>query len=330
LGSTVFLGAFLLFLIEPLFANLILPRFGGAAAVWAACLVFFQCALLLGYLYADLTSRRLAPVRQSQLHTALLLVSVLFLPIAPRLFHLQRAGGDPAAAILILLSASIGLPFVLLSATSPLAQTWYARANTQREPYHLFAVSNLASLLALLSYPLLIEPHITAHKQSALWSILFAVFVMVCIAAAWNARSGVRPAGDARAEQSETAPPAWRDKLLWLAFSACSSMLLLSVTNKLLEDVAPVPLLWVLSLALYLLTFALAFHRRTLYWRGPLVRFLAVALGGLGYAIYDPVYTESVQVSVPIFAPGCFYAAGFAMASWRCGVRHRVTRLRFT
>src|ERR1700756_3563873 len=115
LGSTAFLGAFLLFLIEPLFAKLILPRFGGAAAGWAACLVFFQCALLLGYLYADLTSRRLAPVRQSQLHIAFRLVRRLFFPIAPRFLHLQRAGGDPPTAILVLLGASIGLPFVLLS-----------------------------------------------------------------------------------------------------------------------------------------------------------------------------------------------------------------------
>jgi SAM-dependent methyltransferase len=311
LASTVFLGACLLFLIEPLFAKLILPRFGGAAAVWAACLVFFQCALLLGYLYADWTSRRLAPVRQSQLHIALLLVSVFFLPIAPRFLHLHRAGGDPAAEILVLLSASIGLPFVLLSATSPLAQTWYARANTQREPYHLFALSNLASLLALLVYPLLVEPHITAHKQAALWSVLFVVFVLLCIAAAWHARLGLRLAIDARAEQTETAAPALRDKLLWLALSACSSMLLLAVTNKLLEDVAPVPLLWVLPLALYLLTFALAFHRRILYWRGLLVRFLAVALGSLGYAIYDPVYTESVQVSVPIFCVALFLCCWF-------------------
>src|ERR1700686_4042335 len=311
LASTVFLGAFLLFLIVPLFAKLILPRFGGAAAVWAACLVFFQCALLLGYSYADVSSRRLAPVRQSQLHIALLLVSVLFLPIAPRFLHWHRAGGDPASAILLLLSASIGLPFVLLSATSPLAQTWFARAHGQREPYHLFGLSNLASLLALLSYPLLVEPHITAHKQSAWWSVLFVVFVMLCIAAAWHAGRGDKPEMHARTEQNETAVPALRDKLLWLGLSACSSMLLLSITNKLLEDVAPVPLLWVLPLALYLLTFALAFHRRILYWRGPLIRFLAVALGSLGYAIYDPVYTESVQISVPIFCVGLFLCCWF-------------------
>src|SRR5258708_22582064 len=179
LPSTVFLGAFLLFVIEPLFAKLILPRFGGAAAVWAACLVFFQCALLLGYLYADVISRRLTPMRQAQLHIPLLAAALLFLPIAPRFLRSYSAGGDPASTILLLLSASIGLPFVLLSATSPLVQVWYARTSAQREPYHLFALSNLASLLALLSYPLLIDPHIAAHRQATLSSSLFSLFVLL-------------------------------------------------------------------------------------------------------------------------------------------------------
>ncbi|HEY4815998.1 MAG TPA: hypothetical protein VIH67_01115, partial [Candidatus Acidoferrum sp.] len=275
--------------------------------------MFFQCALLLGYLHADVTSRRLTPARQAQLHIALLILSLLFLPIAPRFLQAQRAGSDPASAILILLTASIGLPFVLLSATSPLVQAWYARASAQREPYHLFALSNLASLLALLSYPLLIEPHVAAHRQATLWSALFALFVLLCAAAAWFARTAsTTPAIAARTVQSETAAaPTLREKLLWLGFSACSSMLLLSITNKLLEDVAPVPLLWVLPLALYLLTFALAFSRRIFYWRWLSVRFLAVALGSFGYAIYEPMYTESVQVSVPVFCIGLFLCCWF-------------------
>jgi len=311
LSSTVFLGAFLLFLIEPLFAKLILPRFGGAAAVWAACLVFFQCALLLGYLYADVTSRRLAPARQTQLHMALLLLALLFLPIAPRFLQLQRAGGDPASTILVLLTVSIGLPFVLLSATSPLVQVWYARASAQREPYHLFALSNLASLLALLSYPLLIEPHIAAHQQAILWSALFVVFVLLCASAAWITRTPVASVTGQSQAGEIPAPPTLREKLLWLGLAACGSMLLLSVTNKLLEDVAPVPLLWVLPLTLYLLTFALAFSRRVLYWRWLSIRLLAVALGSLGYAIYEPMYTESVQVSVPVFCIGLFLCCWF-------------------
>src|SRR5712671_796473 len=312
LPATVFLSAFLLFLIEPLFAKLILPRFGGAAAVWAACLVFFQCALLLGYLYADVISRRLTPLRQAQVHIPLLAAALLFLPIAPRFLRSYSAGGDPASAILLLLSASIGLPFVLLSATSPLVQVWYARTSAQREPYHLFALSNLASLLALLSYPVLIEPHIAVHRQATLWSALFAVFVLLCAAAAWCARAGAAPVHRAQSRENETAPaPTLRERLLWLGLAACSSMLLLSITNKLLEDVAPVPLLWVLPLALYLLTFALAFSRRRCYSRWWMARFLAVTLGSLGYAVYDPVYTEFVQVSVPVFCIGLFLCCLF-------------------
>ena len=280
--------------------------------MWAACLVFFQCALLLGYLYADVTSRRLTPQRQAQLHIALLAPGLLFLPIAPRFLQAQCAGSDPGMSILLLLTASIGLPFVLLSATSPLAQVWYARSSVQREPYHLFALSNLASLLALLSYPLLIEPHIPARKQAALWSAVFVIFVVLCAAAAWLARAGRIPLTAMETERRETAvAPTLSEKLLWLGLAACSSMLLLSITNKLLEDVAPVPLLWVLPLALYLLTFTLAFSRRIFYWRWLLVRFLAVALGSLGYAIYEPMYTESVQISVPVFCIGLFVCCWF-------------------
>src|ERR1700720_4464511 len=201
-AKTVFLGAFLLFLVEPLFAKLILPWFGGSAAVWATCLVFFQCALLLGYLYADVTSRRLTSQRQAQLHIALLVLSLLFLPIAPRFLQAQRANGDPATTILLLLTVSIGLPFVLLSATSPLAKVWYSGGGARREPYHLFALSNLASLLALLSYPLLIEPHIAAHKQATLWSALFAIFVLLCAAAAWLARRDTLPVAARQSEES--------------------------------------------------------------------------------------------------------------------------------
>ncbi len=315
LSLTIFLGAFLLFLIEPLFAKLILPRFGGSAAVWATCLVFFQSALLLGYLYADVTTRRLTPVRQSALHIGLLLASLLFLPIAPHFSPHPQNGSDPTWRILALLASSIGLPFLLLSATSPLVQVWYARGRSREsEPYHLFALSNLASLLALLSFPLWIEPRIPSHAQARLWSALFVVFVGVCSLVAWLARRGA-PASillAAAAHAPETsAAPAFREKLLWLSLSACGSMLLLSVTNHLTEDVAPVPLLWVLPLALYLLTFTLAFNRRSLYSRWLMVRLLAVALGSLGYAIYDPSFTESIQVSVPLFCTGLFLCCFF-------------------
>jgi hypothetical protein len=313
LSSTVFLGAFLLFLIEPLFAKLILPWFGGSAAVWATCLVFFQSALLLGYWYADVTTRHLTPGRQSALHIALLLASLLFLPIAPHVSLRPQYGSDPTRGILALLTASIGLPFLLLSATGPLVQVWYARSRSREaEPYHLFALSNLASLLALLSFPLLIEPRITSHTQALWWSVLFVAFALLCSVVAWFARRGTASQLMPSAHAAEaSALPSRREKLLWLSLSACGSMLLLSISNHLMENVAPVPLLWVLPLALYLLTFTLAFNRRSLYSRWLMVRLLAVALGSLGYAIYDPSFTESIQVSVPLFCTGLFLCCFF-------------------
>jgi hypothetical protein len=338
LGVTIFLGAFLLFLLEPLFAKLILPWFGGSAAVWATCLVFFQSALLLGYLYADVTTRRLAPARQSAVHIGLLLVSLAFLPIAARAGWRPEADGDPAWRILGLLTVSIGLPFILLSATSPLVQAWYARARPAADPYPLFALSNFASLLALLSFPLLIEPRVTSHHQAQLWSILFGFFVALCSVAAWISRSGGPSRVNANAEVSvgeaqppegpqraDAAPPSSREKLLWLGLSACGSMLLLSITNHLTENVAPIPLLWVVPLALYLLTFTMAFHRRRLYSRWLMVRLLGVALGSLGYAIYDPSFTESIQVSVPFFCAGLFVCCLFChgeLAMLRPAARH--------
>jgi len=309
---TVFLGAFLLFLVEPLFAKLILPWFGGSAAVWSTCLVFFQCALLLGYLYADVTSRRLSPVQQSFLHIALLLACLLFLPITPHSSWRPQEGSDPAWRILGLLTVSIGLPFVLLSATSPLMQMWYARRNSGAEPYHLFALSNFASMLALLSFPLWIEPHVASHRQALLWSALFAIFVALCSLVAWNARSSIAVERTSWSDATGLViAPSTADKLLWLGLSACGSMLLLSITNHLLENIAPVPLLWVLPLALYLLTFTVAFSRRKLYSRWLMVRLLAVALAGVGYAVYDPWFATSMQFGVPFFCVALFICCLF-------------------
>lgn len=283
--------------------------------MWSTCLVFFQCALLLGYFYAGVTSRRLPPTQQSCLHIGLLLVSLLFLPVAPQASWKPHEGSDPALRILGLLASSIGLPFVLLSATSPLMQMWSARRHADRDPYTLFALSNAASLLALLSFPFLIEPRLASHRQAIVWSAAFSVFVALCSTAAWLSRREFAlslPHEEREVTVSGPIPQArTQQKLLWLGLSACGSMLLLSVTNKLLEDVAPVPLLWVLPLALYLLTFALAFSRRSSYSRWWMARFLAVTLGSFGYAIYDPVYTEFVQVSVPVFCVALFLCCLF-------------------
>lgn len=358
-SSTVFLGAFLLFLIEPLFAKLILPWFGGTAAVWATCLVFFQSALLLGYWYADVAARRLAAKRFSALHLALLALSLFLMPIAPQAFWRGHAAIDPAWRILALLAFSIGLPFVLLSATSPLVQAWYARRSQEQSPYHLYSLSNLASLLALLSFPFLIEPRLNSHQQRLVWSALYAVFVLICAVAAWVSRSGadrepdsdpaevgrsilrlykdqganspaVHAARVAFAAQEKEAhlateahlrtqgvsystdgggmilAPTTQDKLLWLGLAACGSMTLLSVTNHLSQNVSPVPLLWIIPLALYLLSFMIVFAKRKLYSPWLTVRLLAVALGATGYAIYDYTLTNALQVSVPVYCSALF------------------------
>jgi SAM-dependent methyltransferase len=323
---TVALGAFLLFLLEPLFAKMILPRFGGSAAVWSTCLVFFQSALLLGYYYADVLTRRLGAARQASAHIALLVVSIAFLPIAPHALLSSPSSNYPAFQILVLLTASIGLPFVLLSATSPLIQVWKSR--TGAAAYHLFSISNLASFVALLSFPFLIEPRMSSHRQSQLWSTLYAAFVLLCSLAAWFSRSErataelvtapvttVAPVQSIAAEPIAASSPSptsqRRDWILWLALSACSSVFLLATTNHLTEDVAPVPLLWVLPLALYLLTFTMAFAHRSLYSRWLMVRLVAVTLASLGYAVYDPSFTESVQVAVPLFGLGLFICCLF-------------------
>jgi hypothetical protein len=313
-AATISLAAFLLFLIEPLFAKLILPWFGGSASVWATCLVFFQTALLLGYLYADLTTRHTRPKRQSAAHLGLLLVSLLWLPIAPQTFWRSHAHVDPAWRILGLLTFSIGLPFVLLSATSPLLQTWYARRASGRSPYHLFALSNLASMLALLSFPFLIEPHLSSRQQSMLWSAGYSLFVICCALSAWSNRGNAKnalAASQASAAAEERTPPTLLTKLLWLGLSACGSMMLLSVTNHLSQNVAPVPLMWVVPLALYLLSFTLVFAKLQFYSRWFVARLLAVALGTAGYAIYDSSITHAMQISVPLFCSALFVVCLF-------------------
>src|SRR5438477_5401397 len=181
---TIFTSAFLLFLVQPIIAKEILPWFGGSAAVWTTCLVFFQTTLLLGYAYADWSVRTLKAKRQVQVHAALLIASVALLPIVPGGFWKPAGDENPIWRILGLLGATIGLPYFLLSTTSPLVQAWFARRFPGKEPYRLFALSNLASMLALLGYPFLLEPWIATRVQAWSWSIAYAGFVIVCIATA--------------------------------------------------------------------------------------------------------------------------------------------------
>jgi hypothetical protein len=293
-GITIFISAFLLFSVEPLVAKRILPWFGGSAAVWSTCLVFYQTALLIGYLYARLLTRFLEPRAQSAIHILLLAASLILLPIGPGERWKPAPLQDPTWLILGMLTVSIGLPFVVLSATTPLLQDWLARAGYQA-PYRLFALSNLASFAALLGYPIAIEPVLDAHGQSVYWSGAYVVFAVLCAVSAWQSRANA-PELRTQASLDKTSPV---QKAYWFALAACGSMLLLSVTNHITENVAAVPLLWVLPLAIYLLTFVLAFGRKRVYKRAMWLRLLAVGLATLGYAIWDIRVTEMIQVALP-------------------------------
>lgn len=312
-AATVTLSAFLLFLVEPMLAKMILPWFGGSAAVWATCLVFFQSALLAGYYYADVASRRLTSRRQTFAHLGLLACALLFLPLSPAASWRPHPGEDPFWRILALLVAVIGVPYALLSTTSPLVQTWHARVRRNADPYYLFSLSNFASFLALLCYPFLIEPLISTHIQALLWSGGFAVFALLCAVTAWASRSGAdsQSAASRLLGTPAAAAPTLSQRLQWLALAACGSMLLLTVTNHLTQNVAPVPLLWVLPLAIYLLTFTLVFSRRKFYTRWLFIRLLAVALGAMGYALWDARAMSALQVTVPLFCGGLFVCCMF-------------------
>src|SRR5580693_5698048 len=190
---TIFLSAFLLFEVQPMIGKIILPWFGGAAAVWSTCLLFFQAALLAGYLYAHCSTRYLKPRHQAFLHIGLMAVSLALLPIIPSPTWKPVQAGDPSIRILLLLTATIGLPYVLLSTTSPLLQAWYVAAKPGAVPYRLFALSNFGSLLALLSYPVLVEPMFTTHGQAYGWSGVYALFALICATLAWRAMRAAPP-----------------------------------------------------------------------------------------------------------------------------------------
>jgi hypothetical protein len=301
-AATIFLSAFLLFEVQPMIGKIILPWFGGSASVWSTCLLFFQASLLTGYLYAHFSTRYLKPRQQALLHISLLAVSIALLPILPSPDWKPVHPGDPSGRILLLLTATIGLPYVLLSTTSPLLQAWYVAAKPGAIPYRLFALSNFGSLLALFSFPLVVEPLATTHTQAYGWSGIYVLFVVLCAALAWNARnhtiaSEPSSAGDA---------PRWELQALWIALAACGSALLLSVTTHLSTNVAPIPLLWVATLGVYLASFIICFERERFYHRAVFLPLLVAALGAAAYALYYSKGNLAIKWSVPTFVAALF------------------------
>jgi hypothetical protein len=305
-ACTIFLSAFLLFAVQPMIGKIILPWFGGSAAVWSTCLLFFQAALLAGYLYAHRSTRSLKPKRQATLHIVLMAISVAVLPILPSPSWKPTQAGDPSLRILLLLTATIGLPYLLLSTTSPLLQAWYVAAKPGAVPYRLFALSNFGSLLALLGYPIFVEPMFTTHGQAYGWSGIYAVFVALCAAVAWKAMRATPLESHQSIAVSSTAPPSWTIRIVWTALAACSSALLLGISNHLSANVAPIPFLWVLPLAVYLLSFILCFERDKVYNRGVFLPLLVVGLDGAAYAIYANEGNPNIAWAIPTFVATLF------------------------
>ncbi len=308
---TIFLSSFLLFLVQPLIARLILPWFGGTAAVWTTCMLFFQCVLLAGYAYAHATTAKLSPRAQAILHTVLLAAAAATLPILPDPSWKPEGGGEPISRILLLLAATVGLPYLLISSTSPLVQAWFSRARPGANPYRLFAVSNFASLLALIGYPLLVEPNLSNGEQVYGWSWMFAGFALLCASLAWRS-SRATPVAAARSfDGPDEAPPERVTIVLWLALSATGSVMLLAVTNHITQNIAAIPLLWLAPLTLYLLSFILCFEGQGLYRPAWWWSVVLVWLGGMAWLLVDPDHQFDLVLQLGIFLSGLFVVCMF-------------------
>lgn len=301
-GGAIFVGAFLLFAVQPMIARRILPWFGGAAAVWTACMLFFQTALLAGYFYGHALERFVSPRLAPRLHIGLLALALL-VPVLPAANWASLASGAPTLQILLLLVVTVGLPYVLLASTSPLLQAAYAKRRDGAAPYRFFALSNLASLLGLLSYPVLIEPHLTVHQQAAFWRGLFALYVLLCAGALWQ--SGALERVPPMAAAGVPAPPI-KNRILWVGYAGAASTLLLAATNFLCENIASAPFLWVVPLAAYLLTFVLCFDRRQWYRRSVFLPLAGLGIVAISVLFYESDLALQIRVAGPVVVAGLF------------------------
>ncbi|HKP75561.1 MAG TPA: fused MFS/spermidine synthase [Longimicrobiaceae bacterium] len=262
--AAIFTSAFLLFLVQPMFSRMVLPLLGGTPAVWNTCMLFFQAALLAGYLWAHVGARHLGIRRQAAVHLVLLAVAALLLPISVAGAE-PPGGAAPIPWLLLLMLTTVGLPFFVLSATGPMLQKWFAGTDHPgaANPYWLYAASNLGSMLALLGYPFLMEPRLRLADQSVTWAAGYALLAVLVALSAWMVWRLAPTQPPATADETADAAPLTRRQVrVWVALAFIPSSLLLSVTSFITTDVSPVPLLWVVPLALYLLTFTLAFAAR--------------------------------------------------------------------
>lgn len=328
-GLTIFFGAFLLFQVQPLMGKYILPWFGGAPSVWTICLLFFQVELLAGYAYAHVVSSWLKPRWQGLAHLGLTLVALWFVPAVPSETWKPSGGGNPTWRIIGLLGTTIGLPYLVLAATSPLLQHWFSRTSVGKSPYRLYALSNAGSLLALASYPTVFETHFTRQMQARIWAgmlVAYAVGLAACVWRLW-AKKIPSPRGwetdpsahPLASEGEKETVMAWiaapeprsgrrgfdRRSIYWLALPACGSVLLLATTNKMCQEVAVVPFLWVVPLGLYLLSFIICFDSPRWYRRVPFGISLVAVIGAVCWGLFH-WSTISVPAQMVIYGAACF------------------------
>lgn len=326
IALAILLGAFLLFQVQPVISKTILPWFGGSPAVWTTCLLFFQMALLAGYAFADWLSRRPQPRQQSMIHLSLVGLALLTLPITPSEYWMPPDGTYPAARILLLLTAKIGLPYFVLASTAPAMQVWFARVYPDRSPYRLYALSNVGSLGALLSYPFLVEPAMTTRVQGYVWSGLFVLFAAICMWLTIRIRQcgdlSLPPLTASKETPNDQGPPNWGQRMAWWLWPALACTLLMAVTNHLCQDLAVVPLLWIAPLSLYLLTFIICFDRQQWYHRGgfslaavlavlvlsylPLAGYFERFYGELGFTLQIAHLAKHVMVEALVFLATLF------------------------
>jgi len=309
---TVFAGAFLLFQVQPLIAKFILPWFGGGPGVWTICMLFFQVLLVGGYAYAHLSLRWLKPRRQAILHLALLVAALALLPITPSEFWKPSGAANPTLAILGLLTATLGLQYFVLSATAPLVQHWFARANPGASPYRLYALSNAGSLLALLSFPLFFERQFTRKTQAQFWAWGLGFYALGC---GWcvlkllkeqstHPSPKIKPGGGSEQAINHQLPAI--NRFLWLLLPACASVLLLGVTNKICQDVAVIPFLWIAPLSLYLLSFIVCFDNPRWYNRLVFAPALILALAGICWEVLFAGTDEPIAKQLGLYLGGLF------------------------
>lgn len=327
---TIVLSAFLLFMVQPIIAKQILPWFGGGAAVWTTCMVFFQSSLLAGYAYSDALTRRVTLRRQVVIHVALLVVSVAALPIVAPASMRPASGTNPWIQIVLLLALTIGLPYFLLSTTGPLMQAWASRQIPGDHVYRLYALSNVASITGLALYPFIIEPMMSARAQAFAWSFGYVAFVVAATGSAASAwRRSAALTGPCRVSASAEDPgeaPSRRQLAFVLVLAALGSVILLAITSHVTRDVAAIPFLWLLPLVLYLMSFVICFDRRDSYQRRfwvPTTAIFVVAMLGV-----DLVRSTSMRLSLPLYALGLFAACMTChgeMVSRRPGPRYLTT-----